>query len=343
MALTAATVLAQRKVRIQIDQTVDAATRDLVQAWGRAWDEIADEWSAAITELLAAGDGSWPSRGAIRRVKRAGRALEMTAAKLDELSKLAGVRILRDVPSLMGLAEEWERKLAVSQLDPGLAVDWNRIDPKAADGIVKRTTGQVEAVTKLLPFDQQAVMKQLLIRGVIVGDNPKTVAAQMLRRLGGAFDGGRWRAENIARTEMLDAYRRSALESRQANADVLKGWMWSSDKSARTCPACLGMDGQTFPTGTPGPNGHQSCRCTAIPVTRTWAELGIDAPEPVSVYQTGRDWFDQQPKDVQVEILGPARYREWAAGRLTWDQMIRTRQTDGWRDSVAVAPLRPAA
>ena len=42
-------------MRVQLDATVDAATRDLVQAWTGAWEEIADEWAAALDELRVAG------------------------------------------------------------------------------------------------------------------------------------------------------------------------------------------------------------------------------------------------------------------------------------------------
>ena len=144
--------------------------------------------------------------------------------------------------------------------------------------------------------------------------SPREAARIMLRRLGGVFDGGRWRAENIARTEMLDAHRASALAARKANTDLLSGWEWSATLDRRTCPACLAMDGQRFDTETPGPEGHQQCRCTALPITKSWRDLGFNVDEPVSTRKSGREWFDEQPEEVQLDVMGPGRLAAVASG-----------------------------
>lgn len=41
MAVTNETLRQARRLRAQVDGTVDATVRDLVAAWARAWDEIA--------------------------------------------------------------------------------------------------------------------------------------------------------------------------------------------------------------------------------------------------------------------------------------------------------------
>ena len=48
MSITADTLRQARTMRVIVDSTVDATTRDLVRAWSGAWHEIADEWSAAL-------------------------------------------------------------------------------------------------------------------------------------------------------------------------------------------------------------------------------------------------------------------------------------------------------
>lgn len=342
MTITSETLVIARTMRIKLDATVDQATRDLAAAWSGAWDEIADEWAEALDELVQLADGDWPTQVQINRARRAQKAMQAAREQLDDLGRLTGIRILRDVSQLAADAALWEERLAVSQLPGSLTVDWSRVDADALAAIVRRTSQQVTASTRPLPAHQQAVMRQTLMRGITVGDNPRQAASLMLARLEGVFDGGRRRAETIARTELLDATRAAAHGARMANSDVLRGWMWMATKSARTCPACLAMDGQVFDLGTPGPEGHPSCRCTAAPLTKSMRDLGFDVDEPVDIYQAGRDWFDEQPEKVQAAIMGPERLRRLRDGSLSWDDIPLKKSNPGWRDSIGIRPLNAA-
>lgn len=289
MSITADTLAKARSLRVVLDKTVDATTRDLVKAWSGAWHEIADEWASAVDELVQLGDGDWPTQTQVLRAKRAQKAMQAAREALDDLAKTSGVRILRDVSQLAEDTDLWEQRLALSQLPQhGVTVDWSRLDSKALAAIVKRTTQQVESLLRPLPAEQAAVMRQALIRGIAVGDNPRQAAALMLQRVGGVFDGGRFRAENIARTEMLDASRAAAKAARLANSDVLRGWMWMATKSSRSCPACLAMDGQVFDLDTPGPEGHQQC---VLP--------GAIVSGPRAQASTTR-WFEGEVIDVET-------------------------------------------
>jgi len=337
VSVNAKTVRRLNAVRIALNSRVDATTRALAQGWGRAFEEISDEWSAAIDELLRIGDGEWPSRAQIARAGRASRAMRATIARLEALSQAAGVTVSGELADLVRMADDWEKALVGSQLPS--VIDWARVDPAAVDAIIKRTTGRVESRLRPLPAEQAAVMKQTLIRGVLVGDNPKAAASEMLKRLGGNFDGGRRRAEVITRTEMISAHREAALASRGANADVLKGWMWTATKSDRTCPACLAMDGREFAVDASGPDGHPCCRCTAVPITKSYRDLGLDVDEPPSEYQSGRDWFAEQPRSTQIRIMGAERLRRLDVGDLGWDDLPIRLENPDWRPSYVVRPL----
>ena len=335
-----------RSARVKLDQTVDATTAKIAKAWVAAWDEVADEWREALLELASmADDDGWPARYPALRVRRAQVAIEHTAEQLDRLSQHAGVTIVRTVPDTISMGEDATQRLAALQLPrSGAGVSWTRLNPRAIDWMVARTTQQIESTLWPLSGDAQAVMRQTLLRGVIVGDSPRDAADLMLARMRGDFNGGLARAENIARTELLDAHRYAALESRRENRDVLAGWRWTCTYNARTCGACLAMDGQVFDLDTPGPHGHQSCRCVAVPVTKSWADLGFPGMrEPADDTKTGRDWFDEQPERTQVGILGRKRLDALRSGRITWDDIPQVRQNPNWRPSVVVAPLAPAA
>ena len=321
-------------------QIVDDTTKAIARAWASAWDEVVTEWDRAIYDLISMSEnGKWPTTREILRAQRAMKAVELTAEQLQKLADETGLLIVRDLPQLAGHGLSAQTQAVLAQLPASITGVWNRIDMTAVEWIIERTTQQIESLLMPLPATQQAVMKQTLIRGVLIGDNPRAAARLMVKRLKGNFLGGLARAETIARTEMMDALRYSTGEQMKANADLVKGWRWSCDLSERTCPACLAMDGQVFPPTEPGPNGHQNCRCRALPVTVTWKELGIDAPEPKYRDKTGREWFETRSEKTQRRIMGDDRYEAWRDGKISWDDIPEVRHSDGWRDSIGVAPL----
>ncbi len=334
MAISRRTLRHARAIRVDIDAAVEAAVADLVRAWGVAWDVVADEWRAAVAELTASmRDGRWPSRAVILRNARVQAAMQVTAAKLEELGQLAGVRIVQGVPDLLASQEGKLLDVIRSQLPDSLEVDWARVPDRELDAIVRRTTRRVTSKLRPLPKSVTAGLKQELVRGVVTGTNPNQVASILIKRFGTQFTGGLWRARTICRTEMLDACRAGALDSRKANRGLLAGWRWLCSLSSRTCPSCLAMNGRTFDVDEPGPDDHPNGRCTSIPVTRSWAELGIDADEPESVFPDARSWFAQQTPAVQQQIMGPARLQALNSGQLSWDQIPVPRTNPGWRRS----------
>ena len=131
-----------------------------------------------------------------------------------------------------------------------------------------------------------AVVRQELVRGMQLGLNPRETARRTVlgNRMVQAFEHGfnlpLNRALIITRTEQIDAARDAAALTHQANADLLRGWQWVAQLDTRTCPSCWAQHGTEHPLDEPGPWDHQQGRCTRMPVTRTWADLGYDVPEP---------------------------------------------------------------
>jgi len=73
--------------------------------------------------------------------------------------------------------------------------------------------------------------------------------------------------------------------------------------------------------------------CAMIPITKTYAELGIDAPEPEFNPQSGREWFEQQDETTQRKILGSGKYDAWKDGKFTLDDIPHKTPSDVWGDS----------
>lgn len=317
----------------QVDDAIDA------EIWVDAWADLRDEWDALVARILADNDG-WPGRGVIVREARTRAALAAVRTKLTDVVGESATTVIDTLPGLSMSAAEGTQRVTATMLPAGwVSSRWQRVDQAALDAIVKRATGQIHSLTKPIPADVEARMKSELVRGVAVGENPRTVAALIVARVGHAFDGGKSRMETIARTEMLDAYRAADAAARAANAQMISGWEWVATLDSRTCIACLERHGTRYTGDVTGPDGHQRCRCTSMPVTMPWAELGIDTVEPPSTLVTGEQWFLGQPVDVQRAIMGPSRLDLWQSGRVSWGGFGTVRSTPGWRDSVGIAPV----
>ena len=212
--------------------------------------------------------------------------------------------------------------------------------PVQVQAIVERTTQRIVSQTQPLAANVERAMRRELRRGVAVGENPRQVARRMVRSLEDATDLQLSRAMTIARTETIDAHRAGGKAVETANADVLDGWEWYCHADERTCPACVSMHGERFPTEQTGPEGHPNCRCGRIPVTKSWADLGFPGvPEPDLGMVDAGEWFDGLTEQEQRSMLGVRGFDAWQAGTFPIEQWSTRRSTDGWRDSIA--PSKP--
>ena len=347
MAIDGRTLAEIRGMRIQLDARVGFHEKQLITAWARAWSELRDEWANALDDLVAASqDGEWPSRAKVLRARRVRAALDLTSDGLDQLARDFEVRILRDVPQVVGDAAEWQARVMAAQLPETevraatLAAQFDRVDARVLDAIVERTTEQITALSRPISPRADAALRSSLVRGATLGEHPERVARSLLQRLEGDFNGGRDRALVIARTELLDAHRAAAWGQDQANADTLRGWQWVATLDTRTCPSCWGQHGTVHEIEEPGPLDHQQGRCARVPRLRSWAELGIDIDEPDDLLPIARDVFDQLSREEQLAIMGPARLALLDNEQITFDDLSKRRSTDGWRDSFAPASTR---
>ena len=343
MAITEETLRLVAQMRQIVEDLTDGVVRDLTEAWVRAWDTLAPEVVAALTEILQLGDGEWPTRGQILRSQRVIHALELAADALRQLSGQAATATTAAAATAIEGAAAAQSAVIASQLPAAAAtagVVFGVVPAEQLAAIVRRTTEQINAVHWPLSDDATEAMRTELVRGVAVGSNPQTAARRMLRRTEGAFNGGLARAANIARTEILDAHRAAATLSQDAAGDVLDGWVWHAALTDRTCPSCWAMHGTVHPLDEPGPLDHQSGRCARVPKTKTWADLGFDLDEPADLTPDAEAAFRALPRDQQARIMGAARLDLLDRGAISWADLARRRTTTGWRDSYAPAPVK---
>lgn len=340
MAITDETLRQILALRLTIDGTVDAATGRLIASWAQAWQELLPVWQVAVDELtLAAAAGRWPSRRTVLKAEKTRQALAVTLDALKDLSATSGVTITGALPDLIRETLDGHSRIVGSQLPDGIDPRLDRPNQATLDAIVRRASGDIVSLTRPLSTQANLAMRASLIRGVAVGSNPRKVAADMLSRVEGDFNGGRNRALVIARTELLDAHRTAGLVTDRANAATLGGWEWVSALDRRTCPACWGMHGTRHELTEPGPLDHQQGRCARVPVTKSWRDLGFDIPEPPSLLPDARTRFGQLSRDDQLAVMGPKRLAALDSGKLSWDDLAVRRSTAGWRDSFVPAPV----
>src|SRR4249919_376125 len=288
MAVTSQTIANTIAMRAELEKYVIESELKLARMWSVAWREVADEYALAVGDLVDMADtGDWPSRARVLRAQRAENALKLTIDQMRDLVPQSATAMQDNLATILSSAEHWSQRIVRTQLPTfGVTQTWSRVDVRAMDAIVKRATTRIHSLTQPLTRDMVANMKAVLIRGVVVGDNPRAAARQILQRCERVFSGGRARALNVARTELLDASRHAALLSRKANKDVLGGWRWKCTLSSRSCPACLSLDGSRHDVDEPGPLGHQQCLLPGAIVSGARAEASTTR------------WFDGEVIDI---------------------------------------------
>jgi hypothetical protein len=342
MSVTWRTLAFQRGLAEQLRLVTDRQTRLLVAAWVTAWDEVAPDLNQVLLEMLSAGERV--TRSQMLRSLRLQNALIVIADRLQVLAAQAGVVITGDLVDVIDTAGAAQASILDSQLPPGFMSSaqldmWSRVDARQIEAIVRRATQQITSRTRALSREAQAAVRRELIRGVAAGSNPRVTARRILERVEGRFNGGLTRALNISRTETLDAHRAAAALGQSQHTDVLAGWTWLATLDRRTCPSCLAQHGSEHPASEPGPFDHQQGRCSRLPRTKSWRELGFDIEEPPSLLPDAGQWFTDLPEADQRVILGPGRYAAWADGRFPMSDWSARRTTPGWRDSYGVAPV----
>jgi SPP1 gp7 family putative phage head morphogenesis protein len=154
--------------------------------------------------------------------------------------------------------------------------------------------------------------RQNLVDGLALGWNPRKLAPLLEESL----DITQSRAFLISRTEMLRAQRHATRMSYMKNPHLVRGWVWSSACDERTCPSCWTMHGTEHKLDEPM-ECHPACRCSQVPLTKSYKELGFMVDEVVSPLPLGEDVFASQPEDVKMKVLGKAAYEAYKNKEVT--------------------------
>ena len=324
--------------RQQLTRHEKQAEQQLEQAYQhvmRTLDPVLNRLYQDMTNKLNAGEKIPPSW--LYEARRLEAIKSLIETSVDHFSAFSRVQVSQLQHWAAQLGQESAMQMLHATVPEG--VHWRFIAPdtKAIANIVGATQKGSPLSDLFEGFGREAAdgAAKALITGVTMGWNPRQIAPLVMQALGISHN----RALTIARTNMIDAYRSSNLETMRANNDVVDQWRWVADKSIRTCSMCLAMDG-TLHDLDEDLDSHPNCRCTPVPVTKSWEDilspLGIDTsgiPETSASaddYQSGVDWFDQQDKKTQLDILGAAKYAAYQAGDITLSSLVYHGHDPDW-------------
>ena len=220
-----------------------------------------------------------------------------------------------------------------------MGIEWTRVPPQAMANIVASTEASAP-VGRIIGRLGQEVAEEVmfnLVQGIALGKGPRETAKLVTESAGMGLS----KALTLTRTETMRAYREASRMQYQANPAMVKGYRRMSAKDERVCIACLVLDGEFYELDEPL-QAHPNCRCTLVPETLTYQDLGlqdIPMPEPGD---NGREWFRKQPRNVQLQIMGKSETRlgAWERGDVDFGDMFQVTDHPVWGKSASVKPLR---
>lgn len=208
----------------------------------------------------------------------------------------------------------------------GLRVSFQQLPVDALDlyiGMLGDGTPLQRLLLKAYPDAVDGITRGLL-DGMAKGKGPVATAKQMSDEMGL----GLHRITTIARTEQLRAFRMASTQQYRESGVVTK-FKRIAFHDARTCMACLVMDGRIYDTDEEI-QVHPQDRCGNVPVVR-----GAPAPK----WQEGAVWFREQPASVQQSMMGQEKWSAWKGGKFKLEDIVQFDHSDTWGDAPRVATM----
>ena len=306
----------------EINKEIASVTGQL-QALQRGEGDVRREPGLVAREIKAK---QWLRNVETRLAALAAPAAGFTAWHQGEASKLGEESIIRSGNRQLGTA----------------AVEWNKLQTEAMEAFAgfAGDGSPLKKVFRKIGPETAKEMESVLFKGIGLGKNPM----QTGRELRQAASISSIKAQTIARTETIRAYRETQHLSLNENEDVLEGWVWTASKSERSCASCLAMDG-TFHKLEERMNSHPNCRCVAVPLTKGIEQVtgrkGLGETR-VELGETGTEWFKKQNTEAQDFILGPKGGRAYRKGDVKLENFVAKVRDKEWGDYFTRAPLRDA-
>lgn len=323
---------AAKAYRAALDAREATAVRTLVEAYRDAARAIEGQLNPLLAAIQAARDAGEDVRPSwLLREGRLQSLLSQVEREIARFVPTATSTVAGMQADAVNLAQDHAFEMTRTALGPSpvnVGIAWNRISPATLEAFVGFASDGSPLASLFASFgtDAAARVRSDLIRGLILGQSPRTVARRVRDSLGVPLT----RALTISRTEMHRAARTASAESYRANRDVVRGMMWHSALDGRSCASCIAMHG-TILSLNDSVDDHPNGRCVAVPVTKSWAELGFEGiPDERPAVESGESWFARQPADIQRRILAPGKYAAYTEGRISLSDLVTRERSRRW-------------
>ena len=244
----------------------------------------------------------------------------------------------------IGLAETGSRMVVDRALPRGIKIDnlarlgiqWNRLPREAFEGFVG-IAGDGKPLGNLLSRygpQNAAKITSEIGSGIATGKGPREVARLARKATGIPLS----EALTISRTEINRAHREATRLNYAANSDIVRGYRRLASKDALTCMACIALDGTAYENNEPL-DSHPNCRCTMVPDTLTYQDLGLDIPEEPRP-ENGQEWFKKQPESVQRQMMGGRRLEAFKTGKIGLSDLVTVSSSSTWGKSATVKSVK---
>lgn len=183
-------------------------------------------------------------------------------------------------------------------------------------------------------------------QGLVAGDTQAEIAARVAGRHGypGIMETSRRNAVSLVHMSLQEVASTARRETFKRNDDVVEGIMQVSTLDDRTTDICMAYDGASWNLDEEPIDGndlpydggvprHWGCRSVEVPITTSFKDLGIDAPEPgdgtrasdegpVPGDYTFSDFLDDHTLAEQDEMLGEGRAQLYRDGKITLRDLL---------------------
>jgi hypothetical protein len=161
-----------------------------------------------------------------------------------------------------------DARLLLKTALPQLSLAFNHPQIEAQQALQQSLdSGPIAQRFAKMPADAVVRAKKLLLLGQSLGWAPRKIASQLQYELRIQLND----ALRISVTEGMNSYRAGSLSIYRANSDVVTGWQWLAEPDA-CADICRPMNG-TQHTLSETMDTHPRCRCTQLPITRSYEEI----------------------------------------------------------------------
>ncbi len=307
---------------------------ELVAAYGRIWQRLRQQ----LTDLERAQLAGESDRAIKVRINALLQQIEQEISRYavyaDTQTEAAIIEAIeaamRDAPRIAQAAYPRGGDVIINAI-------WNRLPTEAVETMLGMLSGDSplhQRMTKTLGEAVTKAVSDQLVQGIAQSWNPTKTQAIIRRTLGRGLE---WSLTST-RTATLWAYREANRANMVANQRLVRAWRWTCARSARTCLSCINQDGTIHPL-TKTLNDHHSGRCVAVPIMASYADLGLNIPEPLQDTSTARQWFEAQSEAQQRAMMGNTAWDEWKAGKFGLQDYSRPYQDEVYGEMLRQATL----